>query len=163
MTFYRAKKATQPVVHWIDRGQSSGAGGRFHAGQNGYLELRRAFMRARRDAAAAPAEPTSASTTVGFSGELAQPSVFPIWACSEAVRRKKPADATRERGVFFIRTLNAKATVLTELCQRPKAGVGVPSSETGRPRAAEGAPTANAPPAIPSVLAPACASAGCRR
>ncbi len=62
-------------------------------------ELRRAFQRARAVENNAPAEPTSASTTVGFSGE----SVHPVCACrGTATRRSSAAHRYRSNGLVMI-------------------------------------------------------------
>lgn len=61
-------------------------------------ELRRAFRRARTVENNAPADPTSARTTVGFSGE----SVQPVWACNGAAINRKSADQKRNCTDLFI-------------------------------------------------------------
>jgi hypothetical protein len=68
--------ATQPVA--MTRGESVGAQGRgadllLHEFTYRWDELRRAFTRTRTIEMNAPADPTSARTTVGFSGESVQP------------------------------------------------------------------------------------------
>jgi hypothetical protein len=61
-------------------------------------ELRRAFKRARTVENKAPADPTRARTTVGFSGE----SVQPVWACNGAAINRKSADQKRNCTDLFI-------------------------------------------------------------
>jgi hypothetical protein len=61
-------------------------------------ELRRAFKRARTVENKAPADPTSARTTVGFSGE----SVQPVWARNGEAINKKTADQKRNCTDLFI-------------------------------------------------------------
>ena len=61
-------------------------------------ERRRAFKRARTVENNAPADPTSARTTVGFSGE----SVQPVWACNGAAINRKSADQKRNCTDLFI-------------------------------------------------------------
>jgi hypothetical protein len=68
-----------------------------------YFEERRAFMRARAVARKAPAEPTTASTAVGFSGELRQP----VWACSWRVTERKRAMPRDKSTDFFIQELHS--------------------------------------------------------
>jgi len=65
-------------------------------------ESRRALKRARTVENKAPADPTSASTTVGFSGE----SVQPVWARNGAAINRKSADQKRNCTDLFIIVLD---------------------------------------------------------
>ena len=70
-------------------------------GVRGYLCPRRERRRARRLENSAPAPPTSASTTVGFSGE----SVQPVCACTGAATNNIAARARNVSAAFFIAIL----------------------------------------------------------
>jgi hypothetical protein len=64
----------------------------------GYLEERRALMRARAEAKNAPAEPTRARIAVGFSGELSHPPC----ACSGRVTARRRAKPRNAKADFFM-------------------------------------------------------------
>lgn len=70
-------------------------------------ELRRAFKRARTVENNAPADPTRARTTVGFSGE----SVQPVWACNGDAINRKSADQKRNCTDLFINLLDLAQSI----------------------------------------------------
>lgn len=78
-----------------------------------YFALRRALKRACADRMKAPAEPTRARTTVGFSGEFTQPF------CALAERATVKSRATRQNGRndFFIDNPQLENIVLIFGCQ----------------------------------------------
>jgi hypothetical protein len=81
-----------------------------------YLELRRARKRARAEATNAPAEPTRARTTVGFSGEFTQPPC----AFAETVTATIHPMPVRRSAYFFMIILSWKYRPDFFACQFPE-------------------------------------------
>ena len=73
-------------------------------------ELRRAFMRARSVENNAPAEPTRARTTVGFSGESSQP----LWARSGMATQRISTNQRKFSNDLFIIIVLAKDSIGTK-------------------------------------------------
>src|SRR5437870_7351402 len=76
------------------------------------VELRRAFMRERAEARNAPAEPTAARMTVGFSGESSQSPVVisPPWAWSGRAAAERKSAKPKSRKSFFMVSSFGKVT-----------------------------------------------------
>jgi hypothetical protein len=78
-----------------------------------YLALRRALMRFRADARKAPAEPTRARTSVGFSGEFTQPSC----ACKGSETASRTAEPISRSEDFFMVVPQVENNVQAKCCQ----------------------------------------------
>jgi hypothetical protein len=79
-----------------------------------FKERRRVLMRARRVAQKAPAEPITARTAVGFSGDVMQPSC----ACNGRVTKRRRARPRNTSGDFFIWVSISEGIGKNADCQR---------------------------------------------